>query len=119
MTEHQIIARRIATVGGCLILSLILIGIGAAVADGNRSFYFYISAAILMLILGVVSARWFLSALAAVTGMTFLLSFRGIGFFYLLGSIFAPVILPIGLVVLIVRYGLARRRYSRETQPVA
>jgi hypothetical protein len=115
MQEHQLILRKILIIASGLVLGISLIGIAFEVE--KEPGYLAFSGVAVMAILGFTSARWIITAIEAVTGLTFFLSVRALLLLFTMGMVLAPLILPLGLAILLVQYLLARRRCLREASP--
>ena len=113
MPYHQILLRKlvIITIGSLIGFTLVLMSFQFEKEPG----YLAISGIFIIAVLGFTSARWVLAAIETVTGFTFFLSGRAVIFLYAMGTALAPLILPLGLIILLVQYMLARRRYLKES----
>jgi len=111
MPEHQLVMRKIVVVGGGLILALLLPAIGKPLGvDGQPAF---LASTLLFCVLGVVSLRWLVTALQAVTGFMFLIPLPVLVILYVAAAGLSVFIAPIGLLCLVIQYFRERRRYRR------
>ena len=75
--------------------------------------YLFYGAVLLMLVLGFTSARWVMRAIETITGFKFFLSGFMLVMLFAFSMAFSFVVLPLGLVLLVIQYVLARRRQTR------
>ena len=113
MHKHQLILRKLIAIslGFALMIALLAAYMKFESPDVG---YLMVSWLVVCLGLSIVTVRWIVDAVQSITGFSFFFAGRTLILLYMLGAALSPVIIPMGIIVLVIRYGFARSQYSRE-----
>lgn len=113
MHEHQRILRTIWFLSAGLVLACALIAADLLLCAAGPGWPFYLGLATLA-VSGFFGARWFLTTVEAFTGFDSLGSLFLTLLVWILAVAFMIVLLPVTIVIMAIRYRIARKRFLRE-----
>ncbi len=113
MHEHQRILRKILALSAGLVLASALIAADLLLCAAGPGWPFFLGLATLA-VSGFFGARWFLATVEAFTSYDSLGSLFLTLLVWILAVAFMLVLLPIVIVVMLVQYWIARKRFMEE-----
>ena len=113
MHKHQQLLRQIIILGVGLVVAGALIGFDIGLTEGGPGWPFYLGL-VLLAVLGLFGARWVFTSAEALTSSAVaeLPPFWLV--IYILAIVALIVLLPVAIVILAIRYWIARARFQRN-----